>query len=80
MTEEFDQSLHGLAVLLARGYLRLQASANSQGAQKPTLASVPTCLLVSAENRLSVPSGLRLGESETPRNDHQLEDDKWQWM
>ena len=79
-TSEFDQPLHGIASLLARGYLRFASAETPEAVNTRYTPAVLACLEESAPTRLSVPSGLRLGESETPRTDHEQEDDRWRWM
>jgi hypothetical protein len=73
-------SLSAIASLLARGYLRVASAGSPETVSPPNTPAVLACLDESAPIRLSVPSGLRPGESRPPHNDHEPEDDRWQWM
>ena len=66
-----------VAVLLARGYLRWQVRKATPDEPKPNLASLSTCLDLSAPIVVSVPTGLQAEEFRPPRNDHELEAEAW---
>lgn len=70
-------SLSAVASLLARGYLRFTSP---ETVNAPNTPAVLACLDESAPIRLSVPSGLRPGESRPPQTDQEPEDEGWQWM
>ncbi len=72
-------ALSQVAVLLARGYLRMQ-QAPAGPAKKTSLGSVPTCLDLSAQIVVSVPTGLPDGESQPEHHESEEETDRWQWM